>query len=162
MSDIVNLQDLTSIKGVAEGLASHIMKCFVTWEEVVEAQDEHWPKVRGLTQERKDAIRELALSHLDSVADLPSEVQEEVGDLIPQDEYMVIQKQVDRFSVIAKKIKVTPATCRQCGFDVLKHNNVTTPFSELPKTEQLKVKGALSHHMGVAHNIGMGRGDWLE
>jgi predicted Zn-ribbon and HTH transcriptional regulator len=159
---IVSLKELTALDGIGDALATHINKCFITWEEVLEAKPEHWPKVRGLTNERKDAIRNLALTKIDTVDDLPSDIREELADALPKDEWIEIQKQVDKFTVIGKRIKITPATCRTCGFDVLKYNNVLTPFHELPQTEQLKVKGALSHHMGAAHQIGMGRGDWLE
>lgn len=70
-------------------------------------------------------------------------------------EFVVAEKRVDKFTVLRSRIEITPAVCRQCGFDICAYNDLGD-YYELNAESQDKAKAALQKHIEVAHAYSMG------
>lgn len=93
------------------------------------------------------------LSLLDDL--LQKEPKEEVIDP-NEDKYIINAKQIDTHTIKRTRVKLTPAVCTVCGFDVVKlayeqNKLATANYYELTEEIQLILKQAMQKHKQVAH-----------
>ena len=65
-------------------------------------------------------------------------------------QFILVIKPVDKFNTIASRELVTPATCLECGFDVIRKNELQA-WDELTQDTQTEVLGALQAHKDAMH-----------
>lgn len=98
-------------------------------------------------------IKPINLSLLDDLLQ-PEPVKEEVNP--NEDKYIINSRQIDTHTIKRMRVKVTPAVCDVCGFDVAKlayeQNKLATPiFSDLTPEIQTVLQQAVLKHKQVAH-----------
>ncbi len=73
----------------------------------------------------------------------------------PDSEIMLIisSKTVDKFNTVRKRIELTPAVCKTCGFNVCERNDLED-YYEMDADTQKRVRDTLAAHIKVAHTQG--------
>lgn len=95
-----------------------------------------------------------------SVAQLRKEMQaaarkkaEEAAKLPP--EYIEVRDQIDAFSAITRRVKITPGVCTECGFDYCASQRPPLPpYDDLDEDGQIRVRAAIKKHRELIHPHG--------
>lgn len=82
----------------------------------------------------------------------PEEEEEKDTESGEEDKYVVVEKEVDKFNKIRKRVLLTPGVCPKCGLDIIELNQLI-PYSELNPSDQLKVRKAIEQHISEDHII---------
>ena len=150
ISDVINesVLKLTQLEGVGRKTALDIKNGLTQIQKEVESSEslkkpsEEESSISGplidreLTKEEEIAFEE----------SLKKEEKEE-----DTREYVLVETQVDKFFTHRTRIEVGPATCRECGYDVIKVNKLPE-WEQLSSIDQNRVKRTLEKHMENYHS----------
>jgi predicted Zn-ribbon and HTH transcriptional regulator len=64
--------------------------------------------------------------------------------------YITKHTQIDKFTIKAERVLITPAVCDKCGFDVSQRNNLGN-YDEMTPIMQQQVKDAIAEHKNLVH-----------
>lgn len=83
---------------------------------------------------------------------------ENIKDDPTEAKYIINSKQIDTHTIKRSRVKLTPAVCDTCGFDVAKlayeQNKLSTAiFDELPPEIQATLVQAVKKHKQLAHTM---------
>lgn len=71
-------------------------------------------------------------------------------------EYVLHEKPVDKFYTRRTRIRIGPATCRECGFDVIKVNNLPD-YDTLNDVDKSAIQRTLKEHINKFHGNPSGK-----
>ena len=64
--------------------------------------------------------------------------------------YIIKKVEVDNFTVVRKRVLLTPAVCNQCAFDICEHHSLGD-YEELDPKTKLQIKQAINQHKILYH-----------
>lgn len=64
--------------------------------------------------------------------------------------YIINSKQIDKVTVLRKRVLLTPAVCDICGFDLCEANKLK-PYAEMSPAEQKAAREAIDEHKSRFH-----------
>lgn len=81
------------------------------------------------------------MSDKEVVKPAPKKVQVE-----EEPKYVIRAIHADKYTVVRKRVLLTPAVCEKCGVDLCELNGLP-PYDELDDEQRLRVESALARHM---------------
>ena len=94
---------------------------------------------------------ELAAEGLkEEITEREAEAQEVVDE--PEALYIIKETIIDKYSVKRERVKITPAVCDKCGFDVSARNGLGH-YDDMSPVLQEQVRGAIAEHKSMVHTI---------
>lgn len=66
--------------------------------------------------------------------------------------YILRETKVDRFTILRKRVLLTPSVCDECALDIRELNNIKPEYDKLPGEVQAKLKLAIAEHKKAAHD----------
>jgi len=68
----------------------------------------------------------------------------------PEARYIIKETIIDKYSVKRERVKITPAVCDKCGFDVSARNGLGE-YDRMSPVLQAQVQGAIAEHKSLVH-----------
>lgn len=77
----------------------------------------------------------------------------EVADAIANpNQYIIKETQIDKFTIKRERVKITPAVCDKCGFDVSLRNNLGK-YEDMTPVMRQQVQDAIAEHKKLVHTV---------
>lgn len=146
VSDITDapITEIMKVEGIGRTTATNLREQLQEIEQQVSEEEEEKGSVIGSRPlADKELSREEAVQFEDQLKAKEREESEK--------EYVMVEDRVDQYFVYRKRIEVGPATCRECGYDVISVNKLPD-WDELSSLDQSRVKETLNQHMTRYHS----------
>lgn len=180
LSSPTNTFDWASGTKIAEGAVNSLLETFPTLKDILDAKVSDLSKLPGIGFSSAQRIRtyalEIAKQSKAVIASADTSVvagrklfdhkptkQELVVSEEPittngsnEKKYVLVEIPVDKFYTKRTRILATPATCLECGYDVVMVNKLPA-WEELNEFDQLQVRETLKGHMLKFHANASGK-----
>jgi len=131
----------------SNGMAEVVKKTIKSFDDVASEVD-----VEALPDKRPDVALDdsllLALGPDEEKVDLKKALLE--IPIADGEQYIVKKTFVDTHTVFRKRVRLTPAVCNMCAFDICEHHNLGI-YEDLPPETKLQLKQAIRQHKILYH-----------
>lgn len=142
-----------AIDGITSAIDSAIKMNFESLTEIVEADPTQLTSIKGISLQKAADIKQHAKAQLEKSRGSSTRVISRADASIAEDrELIVVATQIDKLTVRRTRRVITPAVCRECGFDLIEKNHLE-PWDKLDEVTRGRIAKDMKIHMTEQHSV---------